>query len=77
MADIIDIAGGPGECEECGEESPRLVDRLCARCRERIAEARRRNGRGGRIGLQRRYGALAGDPGASPGVRVRNPAKSR
>ena len=38
-------AGEPGECEECGEESPRLVERLCARCRERIAEARRRNGR--------------------------------
>lgn len=38
-------AGEPGECEECGEESPRLVERLCARCRDRIAEARRRNGR--------------------------------
>lgn len=38
-------AGEPGECEECSEESPRLVERLCARCRERIAEARRRNGR--------------------------------
>lgn len=38
-------AGEPGECEECGEYSPRLVERLCARCRERIAEARRRNGR--------------------------------
>lgn len=38
-------AGEPGECEECGEESPRLVERLCARCRERVAEARRRNGR--------------------------------
>jgi RNA polymerase-binding transcription factor DksA len=42
-------AGEPGECEECGEESPRLVDRLCARCRERVAEARRRNGRGWRL----------------------------
>ena len=38
-------AGEPGECEECGEESQRLVDRLCARCRERIESARRRNGR--------------------------------
>lgn len=38
-------AGEPGECEECGEDSPRLVERLCARCRERIDEARRRNGR--------------------------------
>ena len=38
-------AGEPGECEECGEESPRLVERLCARCRERIESARRRNGR--------------------------------
>ncbi len=38
-------AGEPGECEECGEYSQRLVERLCARCRERIAEARRRNGR--------------------------------
>ena len=28
-----------------GEESPRLVDRLCARCRDRINEAQRRNGR--------------------------------
>lgn len=41
--------GEPGECEDCGEESPRLVDRLCARCRDRINEAQRRNGRGGRI----------------------------
>jgi RNA polymerase-binding transcription factor DksA len=41
--------GEPGECEDCGEESPRLVERLCARCRERINEAQRRNGRGGRI----------------------------
>lgn len=38
-------AGEPGECEECGEESQRLVNRLCARCRDRIAEAQRRNGR--------------------------------
>lgn len=37
--------GEPGECADCGEESPRLVERLCARCRERIADARRRNGR--------------------------------
>ena len=42
-------AGEPGECEECGEESPRLVEQLCARCRERIAESRRRNGRGWRL----------------------------
>ena len=42
-------AGEPGECEECGEESPRLVERMCARCRERIDEARRRSGRGWRL----------------------------
>jgi hypothetical protein len=27
-------AGYPGECERCGEESPRLVDGVCARCRD-------------------------------------------
>ena len=37
--------GEPGECADCGEESQRLVERLCARCRERIDEARCRNGR--------------------------------
>jgi RNA polymerase-binding transcription factor DksA len=41
--------GEPGECEDCGEESPRLVERLCARCRDRINETQRRNGRGWRL----------------------------
>lgn len=27
--------GEPGECELCGEESPRLVRGACARCRDR------------------------------------------
>lgn len=26
--------GAPGECHSCGEESPRLVDNTCARCRD-------------------------------------------
>lgn len=26
-------AGVPGECENCGEDMPRLVDGLCAPCR--------------------------------------------
>lgn len=27
--------GVPGECELCGEESPRLVRGVCARCRDK------------------------------------------
>lgn len=27
--------GEPGECRYCGEESPRLVGKTCARCRDR------------------------------------------
>lgn len=27
--------GEPGECELCGEESPRLVRGVCARCRDK------------------------------------------
>lgn len=27
-------AGEPGECHECGEESPRLVNGRCAPCRD-------------------------------------------
>lgn len=26
--------GAPGECDNCGEDMPRLVDGLCARCRD-------------------------------------------
>lgn len=26
--------GEPGECDECGEVTPRIVDGLCAPCRE-------------------------------------------
>jgi len=26
--------GEPGECEVCGEHSPRLVNRVCAPCRD-------------------------------------------
>jgi len=26
--------GEPGECDWCGEESPRLVNGYCARCRD-------------------------------------------
>ena len=29
--------GAPGECHSCGEESPRLVDNTCARCRDNYA----------------------------------------
>lgn len=28
-------AGVPGECELCGEDSPRLVGNACARCRDK------------------------------------------
>lgn len=27
--------GEPGECDLCGEESPRLINGVCARCRDR------------------------------------------
>ena len=27
-------AGAPGECDDCGNDSPRLVNGLCAPCRE-------------------------------------------
>lgn len=37
--------GAPGECYGCGEHSPRLVNDLCAPCRDRIDEAARRLGR--------------------------------
>lgn len=26
--------GTPGECDWCGEDSPRLVNKACARCRD-------------------------------------------
>lgn len=29
------MPGEPGECERCGEESPRLVKGACAPCRDR------------------------------------------
>lgn len=32
-ASLIPV-GAPGECEECGEHSLRLVNKTCARCRE-------------------------------------------
>lgn len=28
--------GAPGECDYCGEHSPRLVRGACARCRDRL-----------------------------------------
>ncbi len=31
--------GEAGECERCGEESPRLVRGACARCRDRLGLA--------------------------------------
>lgn len=34
-------AGEPGDCHDCGDESPRLVDRLCAPCREPRVPKRR------------------------------------
>jgi hypothetical protein len=34
-------AGEPGTCEDCGDESPRLVGRLCAPCREPRVPKRR------------------------------------
>lgn len=32
-------AGAPGICEDCGEDSPRLVEDHCARCRDRHERA--------------------------------------
>lgn len=29
-------AGEPGECENCFEETPRLIKRHCARCRDKL-----------------------------------------
>jgi hypothetical protein len=29
-------AGEPGECDHCGEFSPRLVRGACARCRDKL-----------------------------------------
>jgi len=31
--------GAPGECDECGNETARIVNGLCARCREELGEA--------------------------------------
>lgn len=28
--------GTPGECDKCGEESPRLVEGNCCRCRDKF-----------------------------------------
>lgn len=39
--------GAPGTCGECGEPSARIVDGLCARCRDRLAGYYRRIGRSG------------------------------
>jgi len=39
-------AGTPGDCGECGEHSARLVDGLCARCRDLLAGWQRRVGNG-------------------------------
>ncbi len=30
------LPGDPGECERCGEDSPRLVGGACVPCRERL-----------------------------------------
>lgn len=29
-------AGEPGECHHCGEDFARLINRACARCRDRL-----------------------------------------
>lgn len=34
-------AGEPGICDGCGDDSPRLVNRLCAPCREPKTPKRR------------------------------------
>jgi hypothetical protein len=31
--------GAPGVCDDCGEDSPRLVNDLCARCRDNADRA--------------------------------------
>ncbi len=33
-ARVVVPVGEPGECDECGEDSPRLVDGRCAPCRD-------------------------------------------
>lgn len=38
-------AGKPGECNECGEDSPCLVDGMCARCRDKLINYFERTGR--------------------------------
>lgn len=30
------VVSWPGECEECGEEHPRLVKWICPRCRDKL-----------------------------------------
>lgn len=34
-------AGTPGECIDCGYDSPRLIEERCARCRDRLKVDRR------------------------------------
>ncbi len=36
--------GTPGECYDCGEHSERLVEGVCARCRDIAADRKRRYG---------------------------------
>lgn len=36
--------GVSGECDQCGEDSPRLVGGCCARCRDRLDRYRARDG---------------------------------
>ena len=38
-------AGVAGDCEECGEWSGRLIDGVCAPCRDRIARYSKLKGR--------------------------------
>ncbi len=35
-------AGEPGECEDCGDDSPRLIDGRCAPCRDALARRQRK-----------------------------------
>lgn len=28
--------GSPGECQQCGEDMPRLVNKICCPCRDRF-----------------------------------------
>lgn len=47
QAALVPVAAGePGECDDCGDGHPRLVNGLCAPCRD--AEARRQRRLGGR-----------------------------